>query len=85
MLITPITSMEFNGGFALATKGLTGAIIGGLDRVSGVIFGALALGLIEAFSAVFISSLMKEAIAFVVLILVLMVWPNGVLGRRPSR
>ncbi|MSQ27736.1 MAG: branched-chain amino acid ABC transporter permease [Dehalococcoidia bacterium] len=85
VLITPITAMEFNGGFALAMKGLTGAIIGGLDRVSGVIFGALALGIIEAFSSVYISSLMKEAVAFVVLILVLMVWPNGVLARKASR
>ncbi len=84
VLITPITAMEFNGGFGLAMKGLTGAIIGGLDRVSGVIFGALALGIIEAFSAVYISSLMKEAVAFVVLILVLMVWPNGVLAKRAS-
>ncbi|MEK7215028.1 MAG: branched-chain amino acid ABC transporter permease, partial [Chloroflexota bacterium] len=84
VLITPITAMEFNGGFALAMKGLTGAIIGGLDRVSGVIFGALALGIIEAFSSVYISSLMKEAVAFVVLILVLMVWPNGMLARRAS-
>lgn len=84
VLITPITAMEFNGGFALAMKGLTGAIIGGLDKVSGVIFGAIALGLIEAFSAVYISSLMKEAVAFVVLILVLMAWPNGVLAKRAS-
>lgn len=84
VLITPITAMEFNGGFGLAMKGLTGAIIGGLDRVSGVIFGALALGLIEAFSSVYISSLMKEAVAFVVLILVLMVWPNGMLAKRAS-
>ena len=83
VLVAPITAMEFGAGFALAMKGLTGAIIGGLDRAHGVIVGALALGLIEAFASVWISSLMKDAIAFVVLIAVLMVWPNGLLGARP--
>ena len=35
MLITPVTTMDFQAGFLLAMKGLTGAIIGGLERVSG--------------------------------------------------
>ena len=80
VLIAPITSMDFMGGFALAMKGLTGAIIGGLHRTSGVIVGALALGVIEAISAAYISSLMKDAVAYLVLIGVLMIWPNGLLG-----
>jgi len=82
VLIAPITAMDFQAGFLLAMKGLTGAIIGGLERVGGVIVGAVLLGIIEAFSAAFISSLMKDAVAFVVLIAVLMVWPNGLLGPR---
>ena len=81
-----VTSHEHHdhvGGVA-ELKGLTGAIIGGLERVSGVIVGALLLGVIEAFGAAFISSLMKEALAFVVLIVVLMIWPTGLLGERTA-
>lgn len=85
VLIAPITAMDFQAGFLLAMKGLTGAIIGGLERVSGVIVGAVLLGIIEAYGAAFVSSLMKDALAFVVLIAVLIVWPNGLLGPRSAR
>jgi len=85
VLITPVTTMDFQAGFLLAMKGLTGAIIGGLDRVSGVVVGAILLGLIESFSAVFISSLMKDAVAFLILIVVLYLWPQGILGQRAQR
>lgn len=85
VLIAPITSMDFQAGFLLAMKGLTGAIIGGLERVTGVIVGAVLLGIIEAYGAAFISSLMKDALAFVVLIVVLIFWPNGLLGPRQAR
>jgi branched-chain amino acid transport system permease protein len=85
VLITPVTTMDFQAGFLLAMKGLTGAIIGGLDRVSGVVVGAILLGLIESLSAVFISSLMKDAVAFLILIVVLYLWPQGILGHRAQR
>ncbi len=84
VLVTPITSMDFQSGFLLAMKGLTGAIVGGLERVTGVVVGGLLLGLVEAFGAAFISSLMKDALTFVVLIAVLIVWPNGLFGRRAA-
>jgi branched-chain amino acid transport system permease protein len=79
-----MTGMDFQMGFVLAMKGLTGAIIGGLERVSGVIVGALLLGLIEGFAAAYISSLMKESIAFLVLILILAARPQGLLSARRS-
>ena len=85
VLITPVTTMDFQAGFLLAMKGLTGAIIGGLERVSGVVAGAILLGLIESFSSVFISSAMKDAVAFLILILVLYLWPQGIFGQREQR
>jgi branched-chain amino acid transport system permease protein len=85
VLISPITAMDFQSGFLLAMKGLTGAIIGGLDRVAGVVVGAVLLGLIESFGAAYVSSLMKDALAFVVLIVVLIWRPSGLLGRRAAR
>jgi branched-chain amino acid transport system permease protein len=85
VLITPITTMDFQAGFLLAMKGLTGAIIGGLERVSGVVAGAILLGLIESYSSVFVSSLMKDAVAFLVLIVVLYLWPRGIFGQSDHR
>ena len=82
VLIAPITAMDFQSGFLLAMKGLTGAIVGGLSRVMGVVVGALLLGLIEALGAAYVSSLMKDALAFVVLIAVLIWRPNGLFGAR---
>jgi branched-chain amino acid transport system permease protein len=85
VLITPVTTMDFQAGFLLAMKGLTGAIIGGLERVSGVVAGAILLGLIESYSSVFVSSLMKDAVAFLVLIVVLYLWPRGIFGQSDHR
>jgi branched-chain amino acid transport system permease protein len=85
VLITPITAMDYQAGFLLAMKGLTGAIIGGLQRVEGVVAGAVLLGLIEAFGATFISSLLKDALVYLVLILVLVIRPNGLFSGRGAR
>jgi branched-chain amino acid transport system permease protein len=82
VLIAPITAMDFQSGFLLAMKGLTGAIVGGLGRVMGVVAGAILLGVVEALGAAYVSSLMKDALAFVVLIAVLIWRPNGLFGPR---
>jgi branched-chain amino acid transport system permease protein len=85
VLITPITAMDYQAGFLLAMKGLTGAIIGGLQRVEGVVAGAVLLGLIEAFGATFVSSLLKDALVYLVLILVLTLRPEGLFSGRAAR
>jgi branched-chain amino acid transport system permease protein len=85
VLITPITAMDYQAGFLLAMKGLTGAIIGGLQRVEGVVAGAVLLGLIEAFGATFVSSLLKDALVYLVLILVLSLRPQGLFSGPTTR
>jgi branched-chain amino acid transport system permease protein len=80
VLISPIAAIDFQAGLLLTIKGLTAAIIGGLDRISGVVLGGLLLGLIEAYSSAFISSAMKDALAFGILILLLILRPQGLLG-----
>lgn len=85
VLISPIAAIDFQAGLLLAIKGLTAAIIGGLDRISGVVLGGLLLGLIEAYASAFISSVMKDALAFAILIVLLMMRPQGLLGLRAAR
>jgi len=82
VLISPIAAIDFQAGLLLTIKGLTAAIIGGLDRISGVVLGGLLLGVIEAYASAFISSVMKDALAFGVLIVLLMLRPQGLLGLR---
>ena len=80
VLISPIAAIDFQAGLLLTIKGLTAAIIGGLDRISGVVLGGLLLGVVEAYASAFISSVMKDALAFGLLIVLLMLRPQGLLG-----
>jgi len=62
-------------------KAFVAAVLGGIGSVPGAMIGGLALGLIEEFVAGYTASSLKDAIAFTVLILVLLFRPEGLLGR----
>lgn len=84
LVIAPITFTSSDIGIPLAIKGFTACIIGGLGSAVGAMIGGLLLGLIEAFSAGYLSSGYKNAIAFVVLLLFLAFRPGGILGELES-
>ncbi|MFC1821783.1 branched-chain amino acid ABC transporter permease [Thermodesulfobacteriota bacterium] len=67
-------------GLHLSVKGFTAALIGGLNRIEGVIVGGLALGVLEALSAGLVSSGSKDAIALSILLVVLAFRHHGLLG-----
>ena len=81
IIITPITLTSFNAGTVLGFKGFSAAMLGGLGSLPGALVGGLALGLLESFSAAFISSQYKDAVAFLVLLFLLFFKPAGLLGR----
>ena len=81
IIITPITLTSFNAGTVLGFKGFSAAMLGGLGNLPGALVGGLLLGLLEAFSAAFISSKYKDAVAFVVLLFLLFFRPAGLFGR----
>jgi branched-chain amino acid transport system permease protein len=64
----------------LGLKGFAAAILGGLGSFHGAIAGGLVLGLLESLGAGFVSSAYKDAIAFVVILAVLFVRPDGLVG-----
>lgn len=82
ILITPITLTSFDVGTLLALKGFAAAMLGGMGSPLGAVVGGLALGLLESFAAGTISSAYKDAVAFIVILGVLFVMPQGLFGRR---
>mgnify|MGYP001333990870 CR=1 FL=1 len=81
VLVTPITTLNYDVGVLLGLKGFAAAILGGFGSFPGAIAGGLALGLLESLSAGYLSSAYKDVVAFVVLLLVLFVRPKGLLGK----
>lgn len=81
ILITPITLTSYDVGTLLALKGFAGAMLGGIGNPLGAVVGGILLGLLESFSAGYLSSTYKDAVAFLVILLVLLAMPQGVLGR----
>lgn len=65
----------------LVVKGFAVLILGGLGSIPGAVVGGLVLGVTEALAAGFISSAYKDVIAFVVMIVVLLLRPQGLMGK----
>ncbi len=82
ILITPITLTSYDVGTLLALKGFAAAMLGGMGSPFGAVAGGLILGLLEAFGAGYLSSTYKDAFAFLVILLVLLVAPQGLFGHR---
>jgi branched-chain amino acid transport system permease protein len=82
ILTAPITLTKYDVGIMLGLKGFAAAILGGLGSSYGAVAGGLALGIIEAMSAGYISSAYKDAVAFVIILGVLFFMPSGLFGTR---
>jgi branched-chain amino acid transport system permease protein len=74
--------INFTMGWTYGMKAFTAAILGGIGNIPGAMLGGLLLGVIEAMGSAYISIAWKDAIAFFVLILILIVRPTGLLGER---
>jgi len=81
ILIAPITYTSYDAGVMLGLKGFAAAVLGGMGNPMGAVAGGLLLGLVESLAAGLISSGYKDAIAFVILLLVLFLRPSGLFGR----
>lgn len=81
-IIAPITLTSYDIGIMLGLKGFVGAVLGGLGSAAGAIVGGLLLGIAEAMAAGYISSDYKDAVPFVLILLVLFFMPSGLFGVR---
>lgn len=84
LLIAPITFMSYGAGIMLALKGFSAAIIGGMGNPMGAVAGGLLLGVLESLGTGLISSGYKDAIAFIIILMVLFFRPSGLFGRRSA-
>ncbi|MBP7242194.1 branched-chain amino acid ABC transporter permease [Amaricoccus sp.] len=84
VLVTPITNISYGVGIAYALKGFAAAMLGGMGVPLGALVGGILLGLIEALTAGYLSSVYKDAAAFVVILIVLFVMPSGIFGRKST-
>lgn len=78
--ITPISLMEYDRGALLGLKGFGAAVLGGLGSFYGALVAGLTLGLVESFCAGYLSSGYKDAVALILLLLVLFFKPEGLFG-----
>ncbi len=82
IVLTPIISTNYEIGIMLGLKGFCAAIIGGIGNPFGAVFGGVLLGILESFVAGYLSSEYKDAVAFVVLLLILFFFPGGLFGSK---
>ena len=85
VLITPIYLAKFTNGEWLGLYAFIAAIIGGFNQVRGAIAGGLLLGVIDNFSAAYLSSQYRMVLPLLMLIIVILFPPQGLLGRIEER
>jgi branched-chain amino acid transport system permease protein len=84
LLLAPTALVDI-GLWIVVLKALAAVVLGGFGSIPGAIVGGLLLGLIEQFAGVYLPDGFKDAMAYIVLIGVLIVWPRGLLGEAHGR
>lgn len=80
-LVTPITLTRFDVGLMLGLKGFAATMLGGLGSAYGALAGGLMLGLAEALAGGYVSSGYQDAVAFLLILGLLVLRPAGLFGR----
>lgn len=81
ILVAPLVAVNYHMGIALTLKGFAAAILGGLSNPLGAVLGGVTLGLLESLAVVGFPSGYKDVIALAMMIVIMIVMPNGLLGR----
>jgi branched-chain amino acid transport system permease protein len=83
-LVAPILPFQPSTGLSLSVASFNIVIIGGMGSLLGAFIGGLLVSLAESLGAVFLRPSLKELFSFSLMILILLVRPAGLLGRRPT-
>ena len=82
VLVAPVLFVSVGMGTIISLKAFAANIIGGFGNIPGAILGGLALGIVETFGAAYVSVPYKDALAFGLLLLFLLVRPQGLFGEK---
>lgn len=82
LLCTAYPTLMPTTGAMPGIKAFTAAVFGGIGSIPGAMLGGILLGVIEIFAKAYISTQLSDAIVFAVLIIVLIVKPSGLLGKK---
>ncbi len=82
LLCSTVPTLQPTTGSMPGIRAFTAAVFGGIGSIPGAMLGGILLGLIETFSKAYISTQFSDAIVFLVLIIILLVKPAGLLGKR---
>ena len=81
LLLAPITFVHANMGF-IGLKAFPAAVVGGFGSLPGAIVGGLVIGIIESLSGFYLPEGFKDIAAYIVVLIMLMVRPNGLFGEK---
>ena len=84
ILLTPVTMTSYDVGIMLGLKGFVAAVVGGLGNGLGAVVSCLLVGILESMGAGYISSAYKDAIPFILILLVLFFMPRGLFGGKST-
>lgn len=84
LLCSAYPSLQPTTGAMPGIKAFTAAVFGGIGSIPGAMVGGVLLGIIEILSKAYISTQLADAIVFAVLIVVLLVRPTGLLGKKTN-
>lgn len=79
VLVAPLLTLSPDMGL-IGIKGFTAAVLGGFNSLPGAVLGGIVLGVLEALAGTYVSSALKDMISYSILILVVLVRPQGLLG-----
>lgn len=82
LMFSSYPSLTATSGAMPGIKAFVAAVFGGIGSIPGAMIGGVLLGVIEIISRAYISSQLADAIVFLILILVLLIKPTGILGRK---
>ena len=85
LLVTPAYLAKFDMGVSLGMKAFLAAIIGGFNSSRGAMLGGLIVGICENLAGAYISAEYKEAVALVLFLVIILIKPNGLLGKAEQR
>lgn len=85
LLISPIYLAKFSNGETLGLIAFIAAIVGGFNQIRGALVGGLLIGVVDNLAAVYVSAQYRAAVPLLLLIIIIMVRPQGIMGTSEGR